>query len=376
MSDPRPEPDLLESPNPADVTRFPCAQCGAQLAFMPGTEALQCEHCGHDNLIERDAVAIRELDYEAKLRELARQEPAASIESVKCDACGVTLDKPDTLTAFECPYCGSNIVTEEDATAHIQPRSLLPFHIDRNAALDAWRNWIKRLWFAPNALKKRARTEGKLSGVYVPYWTYDCRTTTDYTGMRGEHYWVTESYTTTVNGKTVTKTRRVRKTRWYPASGRVFNTFDDLLILASRSLPKKYADRLKPWHLEQLLPYRDEYLAGFRAERYQVSLDDGFTEACALMVPDIRVTIRGDIGGDEQRITSMDVEHDDITFKHILLPIWISAYRYKKRVYRVLINARTGEVQGERPWSVWKILLAVLGGIAAVGGVFLFMQLR
>ncbi|MBV9774716.1 MAG: hypothetical protein JO040_12240, partial [Gemmatimonadetes bacterium] len=68
----------------------------------------------------------------------------------------------------------------------------------------------------------------------------------------------------------------------------------------------------------------------------------------------------GDIGGDEQRIHSTDTRYDDVTFKHILLPVWISAYRYREKVYRRLVNARTGEVQGERPWSWIKIALLVL----------------
>ena len=48
----------------------------------------------------------------------------------------------------------------------------------------------------------------------------------------------------------------------------------------------------------------------------------------------------------------------------IALPTWLMAYRYKEKVYQVMINAGTGEVQGERPYSWVKITLAVLGGIA------------
>jgi hypothetical protein len=201
----------------------------------------------------------------------------------------------------------------------------------------------------------------------VPYWTYDARTTTRYTGQRGEDYWITETYTTKENGRTVTKTRQVRKTRWYPASGTVRNTFDDLLVLAGRSLPAKYTQRLEPWDLSNLEPYKDEYLAGFRAEKYQVDLAEGFGEAARGMEPVIRNTIEHDIGGDHQRISSMNVRHDDITFKHILLPVWISAYRFRERVYRILVNARTGKVQGERPWSFWKIFLAVMAGVVVLG---------
>ncbi|MHC4947345.1 MAG: hypothetical protein ACYTG1_03670, partial [Planctomycetota bacterium] len=196
-----------------------------------------------------------------------------------------------------------------------------------------------------------------LQGLYVPYWTYDSETTSRYTGMRGDHYWVTVG-----SGK---NRRRVRRTRWRPAGGTVRNTFDDLLVLGSRSLPRKHADRLEPWDLEALVPHDEAYLAGFNAESYQIDLEEGFGIACGLMEPVIRATIRSDIGGDTQQIHSVQTEHDAITYKHVLLPVWTSSYRYRDRVYRLLINGRTGEVQGERPWSWVKIVLAVLGGLAA-----------
>ena len=91
-----------------------------------------------------------------------------------------------------------------------------------------------------------------------------------------------------------------------------------------------------------------------------------FDVAREMMVEPIRRTIRADIGGDEQMIASMDTRYHDITFKHVLLPVWISAYRYRDRVFRFLVNGRTGEVQGERPWSPWKIAGAILGGLAVV----------
>jgi len=151
----------------------------------------------------------------------------------------------------------------------------------------------------------------------------------------------------------------VRHTRWTPVSSVVSNSFDDILIIASRSLPKTYADRLEPWDLQNLVPYTDDYLSGFRAESYQVSLEQGFEEAKHTMAAAIESSIRKDIGGDEQQVTSSETQYGKVTFKHILLPVWLSAYRYHDKVYRIMINARTGEVQGERPYSALKIALAV-----------------
>ncbi len=100
-------------------------------------------------------------------------------------------------------------------------------------------------------------------------------------------------------------------------------------------------------------------MSGFQAEAYQVDLGDGFAQARQEMDGPIREAVAADIGGDHQRIATIRTQFDGITFKHILLPVWISAYRYGDRTYRFLINGATGEVQGERPWSAAKIALTV-----------------
>ena len=158
----------------------------------------------------------------------------------------------------------------------------------------------------------------------------------------------------------------MRKTRWWPVSGRVADDFDDVLVLASRSLPAGYAEALEPWDLKDLVPYRDEYLSGFVAESYQIRLPEGFEIAKGIMDGHIRATVARDIGGDHQRIHALDTRYFDVTFKHALLPVWISAYRFHDRTFRFLVNARTGEVQGERPYSWVKITLAVLAAIIVV----------
>ncbi len=354
--------------------RFPCDQCGAQLAFKPGAELLACPYCGAEDPIAASEEAILELDFNQHLEEAVADADRVECTLVKCDACAAEFERPEHVTALECPFCGSNIVLKTHTRRLLQPRSLLPFKIPREAARDSFRTWIRSLWFAPNALKRYAKIDQKLSGIYLPFWTYDTYATTQYSGQRGDDYWVTQTYTTQENGRTVTRTRQVRKTRWTWVSGTVHNDFDDVLVCASRSLPEKYVTRLEPWDLAELVPYTEAYLSGFRAEQYQISLDEGFGIAQRIMEPTIRSTICGDIGGDHQRIHEMRSTYQNTTFKHLLLPVWVSAYRYRAKVYRFLVNARTGEVQGERPWSWIKITLAVLAGLIVVGAAAYFIM--
>ncbi len=354
---------------PMTQTMFPCAQCGANLQFQPGANAQICPYCGHENPIEVEFAHAEEMDYEAFLRNAIGREEIVETITIKCDSCGAESSKQENVTSGQCPFCGANIVATGSSTKLLKPKSLLPFHVTTQQARDLFKKWIRSLWFAPNALKKLARQDSPINGMYTPYWTYDSFVTTRYRGQRGDDYWTTETYTTTVNGRSQTRTRQVRRTRWRSVSGTVQNSFDDVLVVASHSLPRTYAEKLEPWDLQNLVPYKDEFLSGFRAESYQVDLPEGFTRAKQLMEPTIHATIRHDIGGDHQRISSTQSRYDNITFKHILLPVWISAYRYRGKVFRFLVNARTGEVQGERPWSWVKIALAIIVATPIVIGI-------
>lgn len=355
-------------PGAAGERRFPCESCGAVLAFTPGTTILKCSHCGGETPIPESAARVEEEDYHAQLAALARSAPTEAHPTVKCDACAAEVDRPPHVTSLTCPFCNSPIVARDLCPTRIRPAALLPFAITREDARRRFRGWIRGLWFAPGALKEFARQDEPVVGLYCPYWTYDCAATTRYTGFRGEYYYVTVG-----SGK---NRRTERRVRWYPAAGTVHNRFDDVLVLASRSLPRARTEALEPWDLKRLVPYDDAYLAGFRAESYQIDLEQGFEQAKQIMAGIIDSTIRRDIGGDVQRVVSRSTRYEGITFKHILLPVWVSAYRYHGRVYRFLVNARTGEVQGERPYSWVKITAAIVAGLALLALIALALSAR
>jgi len=359
--------DTAPAPSSPSRRQFPCKDCGADLVFAPGTNCLKCPYCGAENHIpDADPGAVQEEDFRATLANLENSAETQDTLAIKCTSCGAESQFGGDVVASKCPFCGAPIVATAQSVKQIKPKALLPFYVTREQASAAFRQWVASLWFAPGELSKTAERSG-IDGVYTPAWTYDADTDSEYTGQRGDDYWETETYTETdSNGNTVTRTRQVRRTRWSYASGRVENTFDDILVLASNSLPRKIAQRLEPWDLKNLVPYRDEYLSGFVAESYQVDLPQGFEAARQIMDGVIRQTICRDIGGDHQRIDSVDTQYENVTFKHTLLPVWISAYRYRERVFRFLVNARTGEVQGERPYSAWKITVLVLSILFAI----------
>jgi len=347
---------------------YPCTSCGAKLEFSPGKNALKCPYCGAENAIsaataEAAVTAVEELDYQQYLAKAAGNEAQIERQTVKCPGCGATTQLAANITADRCPFCAVPLIAADAyARRTITPHAVAPFDIDEGCARTRFRSWIGGLWFAPNALQKAYRETGGLKGIYLPYWTYDANTETTYAGQRGDHYYVSETYVE--NGET--KTRQVQRTRWSAAAGAVRVRFDDIVVCSTTSLPRDYLENLEPWNLAKLQPYREDYLSGFTVEAYQLGLEPGFQVACQRMEGPIRQAIESDIGGDEQQIASMSPRYDDITFKHILLPIWLSTYQYGGKTWRFLVNGQTGEVQGERPWSSWKIAFAVIAALIAV----------
>lgn len=349
--------------------RFPCTQCGAILKYAPGTQHQVCEYCNFENYIELRAGVIREYPLEKALEQLSKPQPPTLKPHIHCNDCGATFKFESSIHAGDCPFCGTPIVTTNVQNKSIPPKSLLPFSIDQKKAKKRFSQWIKGLWFAPNSIIKYARSDTKLNGVYLPFWTFDSQTYTHYQGERGDIYYVRQSVQVRRNKQLVTEIRRIPKIRWTPVSGQVNRFFDDVLIGASRSFPRKIVDTLQPWDLDQLIPYDEKYISGFSSELYQVELDEGFDYAKQVMDNQIYHAITYKIGGDHQRIHSTQTQHSNNTYKHCLLPVWSAAFRYRDKSYRFVINGRTGAVQGDRPYSAWKISFAVLAAlIVLIGG--------
>ncbi len=390
-------------PTPPSEYRYPCENCGASLEFSPGQQSLACPYCGHeqhigpgparapgrqagqgpwgDRVILNDPSTgralqwdsghksqLRELPLEQGLRLDAGSDLAETVRTLSCPNCGAKVEITSDQHASTCPFCATPVVTDTGTTRQLKPQGVLPFVVTEVQARAALEDWLGGLWFAPSGLTAYARRGKRMSGVYSPFWTFDADTRSDYSGARGDWYYETVHVTQMVDGRQQRVAQQVRRTRWTPVSGQVARNFDDVLVLAASSLPRRITDALAPWDLSHLMPYSPEYLAGFLAEGYTIPLSSGHDIARQEMAGVIAMDVRRAIGGNEQQISGIRSRHDDETFKHILLPVWTAAYRYNGQSYRFVVNGQSGRVQGERPWSVWKIALAVLLALAVLAG--------
>src|SRR5690606_29181456 len=140
--------------------------------------ALQCPYCGHRTEVPSSSATIEERPLAEGLADLERTAETEEVRSVKCASCAAEIEPLPSAEAFPCPYCGSSIVAMPVSKRLIKPQALLPFRIPREQATSLFRRWITKLWFAPDALKKLARIQGRLQGLYAPYWTFDAATVT------------------------------------------------------------------------------------------------------------------------------------------------------------------------------------------------------
>jgi DNA-directed RNA polymerase subunit RPC12/RpoP len=352
--------------------KFPCERCGARLDFDPSKSDLKCPYCGNERQIWTDYTAVEERDFAAAIEagNSNHRTIAGRSAEVHCGGCGAIVLLEDNVATDRCPFCATHLENPPvEAQAMIAPESVLPFAVDYRDAKSAFEKWISERWFAPSGLKQLANL-GQLNGIYVPFWTYDAMTYTHYTGQRGEEQFdgVSAADGFGVVAMMAMNNRSRRRMVWKSVAGEVHHFFDDSLICASTSIPLDKVMQLQPWDLENLVGFKPDYLSGFKTQRYAITLKDGFELAKVMMEPMVKELCREDIGGDVQILETWKTSHERVTFKHVLLPVWLASCRYYNRTYQIMVNARTGEVVGDRPWSLEKIgflsfLLLALAGL-------------
>lgn len=341
--------------------------CGAELLYAPGTTELKCEYCNHTQAIPPALNGFEELELKPYLEEMGANTHSEEITMLHCKNCGANQHIEENYKSLACIYCSMPlIVADMYKEAWIVPGAVLPFQIDQKKAHQIFKKWVDGLWFAPNKLKKAALDPQNTKGLYAPYWTFDANLFATYTGERGDYYYVTVPYTTTRNGKTTTGTRQERRTRWTPAAGSVSGFIDDTLIKASKQRAGVIPVSVARWDLKKLLPFDSSYLSGFVTEKYTISLKEGHLESNKEARNIAENWACRDIGGDEQRVTSISMELSDETFKHILLPVYISAYSFKGKRYSFFVNGQSGVLSGDRPYSFWKIFFFSIAILAVV----------
>jgi DNA-directed RNA polymerase subunit RPC12/RpoP len=352
-----------------------CPQCGGYLTFDPASAGLRCGHCGGATPIPATTAVVERLPYE-RWAGADAESSGGTVEqlSFECDGCGATTVLPPGNTSGACPYCKRAFVAAARSARTLRPGAVLPLAIPRDDAGRRMQAWLGSRWFAPRDLTTLARAEG-FTPVYVPAWSFTADASTDYEGERGDDRTEWRTVTSTNSeGQSESHQESYTVTDWDDARGAVDQHFDDVVVPASATITDHEEDALQPFDLPNALAYQPEYVLGCVSESYSVTLPAGWTKAQESLDDDIVRAVEEDIGGDHQRIHRRSTAWSSIVFLHLLLPVWVAAYVYRGTTYRVLVNGRTGQVIGRRPYSKAKIALAVLVAIVVIVGIVLLYR--
>ena len=348
-----------------------CVNCGAELLYAPGTTNLKCDYCGYTEVIVPENETIEELELKKFLGDLGSQFHSEEITMIQCKNCGANQHIEDNYKSLYCVFCGTPLILKDMYKEEwIIPGAILPFQFDQKKAHQIFQKWVKSLWFAPNKLKRASLDPQNTKGLYAPYWTFDAKLYANYTGQRGEYYYVTKTIGSGKNRRTVQQ----QKTRWYPASGNVKGFVDDTLTKASNQKSGIIPSEIANWNLNLLQSFHSSFLSGFVTEKYTIPLIDGHQKAKQVAQNIADNWARRDIGGDTQRVSYINVSLSEETFKHILLPVYISAYKFKGKRYSFFINGQTKKLSGQRPYSTWKIIFLVLSILLVIFIIYMFLS--
>lgn len=329
-----------------------CTTCGSLMKFHPRKQQLVCEHC-------ESTIDIISKKSKVKKHWIETEKERVSIliskgkKMVTCEGCGASIEGENSDITLICPYCGSYYISDLEEENRIIPDGILPFYIDDIRLKELFRKWIKNRYFAPSKLKNLYQ-QSKFQGKYMPYWIFDTNAMAQYRGYGGrtriEHY-------KDKDGKTHTRT----KTDWYPVSGTVYHEFTDVTISASKERAI-YAEDILPFAVSSAKPYQEEYLYGFLANHYDVLMKDAYCTAKHYMENKLKTDAKNDVLKiyDSEKNIKIQSYFSEEQYRYILLPVYITSYYFQKKEYIVLINGQTGNIYGEYPKSIWKILCVIL----------------
>lgn len=326
-----------------------CKSCGGNMTYHIESKKMICSSCDSKQSITITRKGKHAAEY--SIDNIEEGEKLEAVSVIVCKSCGGETILNGYETSTKCEYCGNEHTVLHTETGLVKPETMIPFKITKDTAVESYQKWMKKHIFAPFGMRKNAK-HGNLTGFYSPFWDYDFKSDIKYKGKRG-----TAHYRKTKNGMT-------RTVSWRSVEGRVKVLVDDEFTSGSKKYSKVLAP-IKFYDFSDLVAYNPSLLAGFHSEKYSIDVYKALEIVKKNLQPEFERYVRNDIGGDEQRITAMDIDYLNIKYRHTLLPVWVSSYSFRDKTYEFAVNGQTGKVVGKAPVSILKI--AILLVLIAVG---------
>ena len=345
-----------------DSVLVKCRNCGANMVFDPNTQSLYCSHCETRISFNDDSVGEEiELSIEHFSDSSNKDEESAVFLCENCNA-KIVLNKNQTSTI--CPFCGTSHVSKTENLKGVKPNAIVPFNFGGEKAIEFAKRWAKKRLYAPRKFKKSLSTEN-VKGVYYPSFTFDSYTDSQYNGRIGK------TYTRTVGSG---KNKRVETyTVWRNISGTYYSRFDDVLVTAGEKIDQRSIDKLSPFSTNESKQYQENYLLGYSAYHYDKNIDACWTDAKTYIDKSLRYQILSQYSYDKVSYLNVSTKHSNVTFKYLMLPIYVGNFLFGKKSFNFYINGRTGKVIGKTPVSILKVLFTIFCSVGLVALLYFLM---
>ncbi len=333
----------------AEIRNFKCPCCGAALVFDGVSQTLECSSCGNsfevETLKQLDECAgetAKQSKFDWEHYEPRSYEPDGEIDlaSYSCPSCGAEIAGDNNLGATICPYCGNSTIVKRNFEGTLRPDYIIPFKTDKSGAMRAFENACANAPFLPKEFKDKRVVE-KMTGVYVPYWMFDCDC----------------EASAVFNATRVSAWSDGRfdyvKTDFYKLIRAGNISFANVPVDASSKTDNRYMEGVEPFDYGAAVDFNAGYLSGYLADRYDVSADDSIERANERVKNTAAGILNNTAAGFYASIIpeSSRVSFSGGKIRYSLLPVWMLNIKYMDKMYKYVINGQTGKVSGEFPTS-------------------------
>lgn len=345
------------------LLEYKCPACGGALNFDPSQQNLKCPYCDTEfevaSLLELDEALKEErpgdLTWESQPEGKWTEEETQNLRSFVCNSCGGEIVGDLNTAATRCPYCDNPVVMAGQFSGQLRPDLVVPFKLDKEQAKAALSQHLNKKPLLPKLFKSQNRIES-IQGIYVPFWLFDTDADADirYKATR-VHHWSDSNYN-------YTRTSYYRLFR----AGNI--SFDNVPVDGSSKISNDLMESIEPYDMKQAVDFQTAYLAGYLADKYDVSAEDSKTRANER----IRVSTESSFAATTAGYTTVIPENTNIRLsggrvRYGLLPAWILTTRWQDKVYTFAMNGQTGKMVGNLPID-WKLFCMYLFSIGLGSG--------
>ena len=336
-----------------ELKNYKCPNCNGVITFDPNAQKLVCPSCGTELNVE-SVIAFNQLDGKQTQDHFDWDEynfedlEADGMHSYTCEACGGENVGDASMASSSCPYCGNNVIVEKQFAGALKPNYIIPFKIDKDGAINALHEHFKGKVLLPNDFKKSLKLT-KVSGLYVPYWLFDC----DADGSFKYRATRTNSYR---SGDYI-----ITNTDHYMLYREGGMRFSNVPVDGSAKIDQTILESLEPYNFNELKPFKIAYLQGYLSDRFEEDANEAKPRANERirqsMVDEFGATT---VGFSTIMPTASNIDLHNGRIAYALLPMWMLHTKYKDKMYSFAMNAQTGKFVGDLPIDYLKLILIAL----------------